>query len=315
MKILGISFGRAGKSCDQLTKQALLAAQAAGAEVKFINTIKMDIGHCRSCAACIIGRDTGRQIQCAFRDDYQALEEAILDADGVSVAAPVYALGPVGQLKNFIDRFGPAHDIAGASAEQEKRRAAGTELLDERIFAPKYVAYISVGGAVTRNWTAMGLPNFRMFAASTCWTCVGQLDVWGMGERGMPVFDEGLMDQAAGLGQHMAESIGKAPEDIEWYGEEGVCPVCHNSLISLGKTTAVECPICGIRGTLSVDGDRVSVSFSEAERKRARGTWGGQMEHYNEICYMVGRSIEKLQAHKDDMAELLKPYVSFRDTY
>ena len=315
MKILGISFGRIGKSCDILVKQALLAAKSDGAEVKFYNTIRKNIGHCKSCAACIIGRDTGNQIRCAVKDDYQELEELILDADGIILAAPVYALAPSGQLKNFIDRFGPAHDIAGASAEQEKRRKEGKELLDERIFSKKYVAYISVGGALTRNWTAMGLPNFKMFAASTCWTAVGQLDVWAMGGRGLPVFDDALMDETAGLGHHMAECIGKEPEEIEWFGEEGICPVCHNSLIWVGKTTAVECPVCGIRGTLHVDGTAVSVDFPEEERKRARGVWGGQLEHYNEICKMVGMSIGKLQEHKDEMDELLAPFTGFEDTY
>ena len=315
MKLLGISFGRKGKSCDQITKQALMAARETGADVKFINTVNLTVGHCKSCAACIIGRDRGGQIKCAVKDDYQMLEEAILDADGVIIAAPVYALGPVGQLKNFIDRFGPAHDIAGAKNEQDKRKAEGKELLDERIFAKKWVGFVSVGGALTRNWTAMGIPNFRMFAASTCWNVVGQMDVWGMGGKGMPIFDEELMQQAADFGRHMAASLGKEDDELTWFGEEGVCPVCHNSMITVGKTTAIECPICGIRGKIAIENDEVKVTFSEEEQLRARGKWGGQLEHFNEINHMVGLSIEKIMAHKDDMPQLMAPYDNFEDTY
>ena len=46
MKVLGISFGRRNQRCDVMVKEALFAAKAAGAEVRFINTIRMDIGQC-----------------------------------------------------------------------------------------------------------------------------------------------------------------------------------------------------------------------------------------------------------------------------
>lgn len=318
MKILGISFGRKGRSCDILVKHALLSAKAVGAQVKFMNTIQMDIGHCRSCAACIIARDQGRQIHCALKDDYALLEEAVLEADAVLVAAPVYAIGPAGQLKNFIDRFGPAHDIAGARAEQENRRALGKPLLDERIFSNKYIGYISVGGAMTRHWVSMGLPGFKMFAASSCWTVVGQMDVWDMGRRAHPVFDGELMEKTAAFGRHLASCDGKLPEEISWFGEEGICPVCHNRLISIspgGRADAVECPLCGIRGTLQIVDGKISVAFSAGEQNRARGKWEGQLEHYNEINAMVGEAIPKLQAHKDDMKGLMIPYETFEDTY
>lgn len=38
MKVLGISFGRRNQRCDVMVKEALFAAKAAGAEVRFINT-------------------------------------------------------------------------------------------------------------------------------------------------------------------------------------------------------------------------------------------------------------------------------------
>lgn len=318
MKLLGISFGRKGRSCDIITKQVLLAAREAWAQVKFINTIQMDIGHCKSCAACIAGRDRGGQITCALKDDYQILEEAVLDADAILVTAPVYALGPVGQLKNFIDRFGPAHDIAGAVHEQEKRKAAGAPLLDERMFTRKYVGYISVGGAVTHNWVSMGLPGFKMFAASSCWIPVGQMDVWDMGRRANPAFDAKLMGQAKDFGRHIVLCDGKSPEQVEWFGDEGVCPVCHNRFISIdagAMADDVECPLCGIHGSLQIVDGKIRVAFSGQEQNRARGRWEGQLEHYNEINSMIEIAIPKLMAHKEDMQELMAPYEGFEDTW
>ena len=93
------------QNCDILVKEALMRAEQAGADVKFINTLDMKIGRCTGCGACSAGRDKGKQVRCIVKDDYQVLEEAVLEADGIVVAAPVYVLGPVGQMKNFIDRF------------------------------------------------------------------------------------------------------------------------------------------------------------------------------------------------------------------
>lgn len=317
MKILAISFGRNNRNCDIVSKHALMAARDAGADVKFINTMNMEIRHCTGCGACSKLRDSGKQIKCIIKDDYLELEEAIWEADGIIVAAPVYSLAPTGQLKNFIDRFGAAHDLAAAQAEQDKRIKAGAkELLDERLFKPKYVAYVSVGGAHTQNWVSLGLPNFHMFGMSTLMNVVGQLDAYDMGYRTNPVFDQPFLDKVASLGKHLTDSIGKTREEIEWWGDEGACPVCHNSIITvLGKTTEIECPICGIKGELSIEDKKIKVQFSEKEQKRARNTMNGLIEHYEEIEDMKKVVIPKLQANKDTLPKLLEPYTNFQSTY
>jgi len=316
MKILGISFGRKTKNGDIMVKHALMEAQAAGAEVKFINTMSMKIGHCVACGACSRGRDNGKQIKCILKDDYLELEEAILDADGIIVAAPVYSIAPTGQMKNFIDRFGAAHDRAAALAEQEKRIQKGNvELLDPRVLADKYVAYISVGGAKTQNWVSMGLPNMHIFGISTVMKTIGQIDAYNMGTIVSPVLDDDLMDRVGKLGRHMVDSVGKPYDEVEWMGEEGVCPVCHNSLITIGKTTDVECPICGISGKIAIENDEVKVTFSEAEQKRARNTLAGLDEHYHEIQNFVAEIGPKIEKNKEKLGMMLGKYEKFESTY
>ena len=129
MKVLGISFGRKNQRSDVLVKEALFAAKAAGADVQFINTVALNIGHCRACDYCSRQRDKGEvEIHCCMKDDYHILEEACLEADGIIIAAPVYAVGIVGQFKNFVDRFGPSHDRAALIEENKKRIAEGSGL-------------------------------------------------------------------------------------------------------------------------------------------------------------------------------------------
>jgi len=313
MKILGISFGRKMHNCDIVTIHALMAAKEAGADVKFINTMDMEIGHCKGCGACSVLRDKGKQIKCILKDDYLTLENEILDADGVIVAAPVYSIAPTGQLKNYIDRFGAAHDRAAALAEQEKRIKNGSqELLDERLFKDKYVAYISVGGAHTPNWVSMGLPNMYMFGMSSVMKTVGQIDAYDMGHRINPVLDQPFLNEVAGLGRHLADSVGKPYDEVTWYGDEGVCPVCHNKLLTVGKTTEIECPLCGIYGKISIDGDYLNVTFSEDEKKRARNTYNGLLEHYVELKEMMNVIIPKLEKDKVFIDEEMEKYKTFQ---
>lgn len=320
MKILGVSFGRKWHNCDIVTIQALMAAKEAGADVKFINTMRMKITHCTGCGGCSASRDRGGQIKCVIKDDYHTLENEILDADGVIVAAPIYALAPTGQFKNYNDRFGAAHDLASATVEQEKRIAegkTGDELLDERLFKDKYVAYISVGGCHTPNWVSMGLPNFYMFGMSTCWHCVGQIDAYDMGQRVNPVLDDEFTAQVQALGKHLVAQIGKPAEEVEWLGEEGVCPVCHNRFISVGLdySTKVECPLCGIEGELKIEDGKVKVEFSEQQKARARNTMNGLYEHHYELHDMMDVIIPTLEKRGDEINEKMKVIKGFQSTY
>lgn len=311
MKVLGLSFGRKMKCSEILVKEALYKAKEAGAEVQFISTVDMNIQHCKGCGACSAGRDNGKQIKCIIKDDYEILEQAVLDADAVIVAAPVFAVAPVGQLKNFIDRFGPAHDRAALVAEQNKRTAEGKELLDERSFKDRYVGLISVGGASTQNWVSLGLPTMNLFSFSLMMKVVGQIDAYDMGRTANPVLDQDLMKRVGELGRRVAESVGKPYEEVEWFGEEGTCPVCHCNLLTVNKTTTVECPVCGITGHLSVDGENVKVEFSKEQQNRARGTKIGLQEHYDEIQGMKNVAIPKIIATKETLPKMLEKYKNF----
>lgn len=316
MKILAISMGRKDHNCDILAKHALMAAKETGAEVKFVNTMNMTIGHCKGCGACSKMRDNGKQIKCILKDDYLSLENDILDADGIVLVTPVYSLAPTGQLKNFIDRFGAAHDLSAATEEQKKRiENKAPELLDERLFKDHYVAYISVGGAHTPNWVSMGLPNMHMFGMSVCMHTVGKIDAYDMGHRTNPVLDPPFLQKVADLGKHLTASIGKKPEAITWMGEEGVCPVCHNKFITIGETTTVECPLCGIEGELTITDGKIQVEFSAAQQQRARGTMTGLYEHYHELKDMMKVIIPKLESNKETLPKLLAPYKNFKSTY
>ncbi|MFV0364370.1 MAG: hypothetical protein ACK5LL_14975 [Suipraeoptans sp.] len=127
-----------------------------------------------------------------------------------------------------------------------------------------------------------------LFSFSFCMKCVGHVDAYDQGRTGHPLLDTKLMHKCSDLGKTVAESLGKPYDKVkEWSGDDGACPVCHNSLVSINTTTKVECPICGIWGDIAIDGDKLSVSWSQEEIDRARNTNIGIYEHYNEIQNMI----------------------------
>lgn len=132
-----------------------------------------------------------------------------------------------------------------------------------------------------------------------------------MGLSGNPVVDKQLIANVNEMGKMTAMAYGKSDEDIQWYGPQGTCPVCHQNLLTVNGTTTVECPVCGIEGKISIDGDKLNVEFSKEQQARARGTFAGLREHTKEIQGFGAICGPKLMAIKDEMPKLLDRYKNF----
>ena len=315
MKVLGINFGgRAHQRCEIMVKEALFGAKEAGAEVEFVRTVGMRIDPCTGCGACSASK--GGNVHCVRKDDYAALEEKVLDADGLIIAAPVFSVGTTGQMKNFYDRFGAAHDRAQLNVEQAKRIAAGKTgdaLLDPRYFKDRYVAYISVGGADTPHWVSLGLPIMNEFGVSSYMKVVGQMDAYAQGVRTNPVLDEPMMAHTRELGRRVAQAIGKPYEEVEWFGDEGVCPYCHTNSVMLNALPDIYCTTCGARGTMGVEDGKIALHWLPASdpRQESRTLMQGLDAHCREIAHMMEVCIPKLTEYKDVIAEREKKYREF----
>jgi len=312
MKVLGLSFGRKNRNCDILVKEALLGAKEAGAEIYFLNMVDKKIGHCTGCEACDRRRENGGPSRCVIKDDFPFVENAILEADAIILAAPVYVLGPVGQLKNLIDRMGPSHDRAQMQRENAKRIAqgkSGEELLDPRLFKDRFLGLISVGGARTEHWTSMGLPNMHLFPFSMQMTVVDHYNAYDMGDIVNPLFDDALLARMHRMGKSVTEAIGTPRLEVEWKGDRpGVCPLCHNDIITVKTGTTVECPICGMAGTLSIVDGQIKVDFPTEQIERSRMRQGGVDDHMDEIASFKPVVEEKLKKYGHLIPEKMKRF-------
>jgi multimeric flavodoxin WrbA len=317
MKVLGISFGRKMKNCEILVKEALMEAEKAGADVSFIRMIDLNIQPCCGCGGCGRSLSKGGSGNCIIRDDLPFVDKQMMAADAIIVAAPVYVLGPTGQLKQVADRIGPSHDLAFLTKENEKRIAegkTGDRLVAPENFKQRVAGLISVGGASTQNWVSFGLPTMHLLCFPSQIRVVDQIDAYDMGRKGSPLLDKELMVRVGKLGRNVVSAIGKPTEEVKWMGdEEGTCPVCHCNLLTIQGKTTVECPVCGIYGKLTVEGDNIKVTFSEAEQKRSRLNFDGKLEHWTEITSMGAVAGPKIAAAGEELPEMLKKYEGYKD--
>lgn len=314
-KILGISFGRKMGNTEVMVKAALMEGQKAGYDVQFIRADDLDIKVCTGCISCVVGLTTGRgKGGCPLKDDFHVIDEALMDCDAIIVGSPTYVLSPTGRFKTICDRIGPSHDITFRKAAYEEGVKAGkplAQLPDERSFKPRVGALLSVGGAMTQNWLAFMLPTMYEITMSMGIDVIDMHEYYGAMAHEHVLGNEKEMQRAERMGRNIVEALAATTDEerTRWRGEEeGVCPVCHCDLLTVSKDrTYVECPVCGINGSLEMSDGKIIPCFSNEEQKRSRLHWEGKLEHSTEIkTKAVGpgqiKNLEALkEAYKSDI--------------
>ena len=316
-KVLGLSFGRKLSNTDIMVKTALMECEKAGCEVKFFRVDEMDIKPCTGCISCVVGMTTGRgKGGCVLKDDFAILDEALMECDALIAGTPTYECSPTGRFKTVCDRIGPSHDITFRKATYDEGKAAGKsedQLPDVRSFKKRVGAFFSVGGAMTKNWLNFTLPIMYELTMSMGIDIIDMHEYFGAMAYEHVLGNETEMERARQMGRNIVDALNAEdePTRMKWRGEEeGVCPVCHlNMLNVMPDRKSVECPVCGIRGEFSVDGDgKLQISFSEKEQKRSRLRWDGKLEHSTEIkTKAVG------PGQIPNLKELKQPYIGYAE--
>ncbi len=99
MKILGIVCSpRKDGNTEAMVKEALTAAQKAGAETDIFLVSEKTISPCDACDACL------KSGVCKIKDDMQELYRKMLWADGIIIGTPVYFINVTAQAKAIMDR-------------------------------------------------------------------------------------------------------------------------------------------------------------------------------------------------------------------
>ncbi|MCG2712525.1 MAG: flavodoxin family protein [Candidatus Omnitrophica bacterium] len=99
-QILGIMASpRKGGNADILLEEVLKAARQSQAITEKIIINDLSFIPCQAC------EDTREDGRCKIEDDFQKIYEAVLRADSIVVASPIYFGSISAQLKMLIDRF------------------------------------------------------------------------------------------------------------------------------------------------------------------------------------------------------------------
>lgn len=257
MKLLGLSAGNPDGSAEILLKIALRAAEDAGVEVSLIRLDDLTL------PTRPVGPGAG-----ATADDGAWLWDQVMESDGLIVSAPIYSRTVPGKLKLVADRLsGPAADVVFAESHRALVQAGETPPVafpyDERVFRPRVAGLIAVGGALTSQWRSLALPLMHQMMFSAQIAVADQLLVGGAGMPRSVVLDAAALLDAARVGVSVGSQLGRGFDEVEYRGENGLCPLCHLSAVEIHEA-AVECVTCGAGGRLEVvDGSPV-VRFDDA---------------------------------------------------
>lgn len=286
MKILGLTCGRKMGNTEILIKEALMGAEEAGAQVELVRLMDLHIKPCTGCNACVIDLfEKGGSGQCVIKDDdLQFIDEKILDCDGMIVGSPTYEKSPSGYLKTLNDRMGPSHDMAFriiAKKIREERGITDGKGPDERWFKPRVASIFAIGGS---DWVELALPLLQLFVMPMQIKLVDQQLFNWTALPGIVLLKDEMLQRARNSGRHVAESLKKPIEEAEYIGEPGMCPVCHSKLLEInGVNSPVGCAVCGIKGTLKIDGDKVTFEVSEEAKLVSHMLLSGKFSHAEDL--------------------------------
>ena len=177
MEIIGINASpkREKSQTRRLVMGVLEGARKAGADITFVDICGLEIRYCTACGTCY------SKGECIHDDDFPALLEKMLAADGIVLGSPNYINAVTAQMKTVLDRM--------------------ADVVHCQSFAGKYgCAVCTAGGAYAdevAEYMNMALLNFGA-------TTVGKVAVLVGADPNAIVGGE---QQAKELGRKLADAI------------------------------------------------------------------------------------------------------------
>jgi multimeric flavodoxin WrbA len=266
MYVLGLSGGRRMGNSEVLVREALMGAEELGARVEIIRLMDLDI-------KAPLGEDT---VGSDKRPDHTSfLNKKMVEADGIIVSCPSYALTPPGYVINIRDRVSLRHG-------PPKKLQVG--------------ALIGVGGS---DWVQLLLPMMYLILPHGQCKLVDQMLVTHTVSPGQVVLNEKAIARARRLGRNVAEALKMPADKVKYVGEEYfTCPICYQNLLKV-RGKFVECPICDIKGTIEVKKDGIKVTFAKKDMETHH--WGPQgLKRHMDII------VESGKIYKERLAEVKK---------
>lgn len=253
IKVLGLvaSYRKLGNT-EILVKEALMGAEEKGAHVDIVRLTNLKIEPCRGDALCLF-----KNQPCYIEDDFNSFMKRLFESDGIILGAPAYILESPAILKQLIDRLFSVR-------QNSPLRGKPASII---------VPY------ATRGWTPMVFVQPLIFLLWLGMKIIRK-ELFMLQGIGDVLLDDKSLLKAREMGREIVEAIKTGK--IEYKGEPGICPFCHENLVRIlkdGKT--VECPLCGIRGKVKLVEGKIVVEFDESTFHLNRWSPDTLLYHFN----------------------------------
>lgn len=205
MRVLGISSSpREGGNSDTLLREALQRAASAGAEVQRLALREVNVGPCIECGTCY---RTGR---CHIHDDFPRVLAALLEADRLIFATPIFFMSVPAQAKALIDR---------CQCLWASKYVLGQPIVDPARRPGRLAAVIAVGGTSGRKMFSCIQSVMKFFFDAIEFSYAANLFVNRVDAKGDVLRHPRALDAAAGLGERIvrADRAPEQPETIELF--------------------------------------------------------------------------------------------------
>jgi len=279
MKILAISGGTRNGSNDAMAREVLMGAKEQCAEIEFIRLHDLEIKPCTGCISCVNSLMTGGGGDCVLKDDFNWLDNKILDADGVVFVMPIFEKGSPGIMHVLQDRLcGPGHDIGTNFVAGKIAKDMGKPGPDPRKSKKKVVSFISIGGS---DWNTRVSTDMNLAAMTASWIVIDdEIFPWSKSIV--------LNDESVARCHQIGANIARAAADMDhakYSGDPGVCPLCHSRNFFLDKGGTAICEVCGMIGNLEKIDNKFVFIVPKEQYEHAHTLMPGKLKHMDDIYH------------------------------
>ena len=293
-RIIGLSCGRKNGNSEILLKEALMGAEELGVASEIIRAMELRVKPCTGCESCSIAMSRGKEARCAIKDDDVPwiLEKTLVEDCGLIVSGPVYHLRANSYFEMIHERMLPT---IFRHPEVLKKTMVG--------------AIISVGGGEP-EWTPLGITSMNIFVQHSR-ILVDQMQANYVGRPGAVLTQEKYLKRARELGRRVARAMMMPIKQVKFVGDETEvsCPVCHCNVLKVpAKLPNVFCPVCWVKGVITINEDKMKVKWDEEDAKHPRFSERGVSTHLELIKNLqtkfYAEDLEKVK-------ERVKKYISY----
>lgn len=244
-------------------------------------------------------------------DDRGAVFEAIMEADALIIATPIYSHQPAGSLKALQDAIlGPFADTSEQHRKLQRQKAGDPRVqdvvVDPRAVKPRVAGFIAVAGSrgqFPEQWT-LAMPSLHQFTYPLHCKVVDMVVLPGFAHAGSVLTGSGAVARASKIGTNVASQIGRAFDKAIYLGpeEDGSCPYCHLLKFEFqGADNRIRCITCGAAGELTAKADGRVRPIWDEDSDHSCITLKGKWQHVDDIAEGLAMEREKLPAVSSEL--------------